>query len=183
MRAAVRRREPEARRVGDRAPVGAGLRTLRVRDLGRRVERGPLGLTRPGDRRLRLEGRDRGIFEREVGAYRCRVISLGDTWMVATFDGPGRAVRCGWAVSAVARRSNITVHAGVHVGECDLDEPDGPLVAVAAGIAGAAKPAEVLVSRTVVDLVPGSGMQFADRGRLKITGLDSELPVFAVVGV
>jgi pimeloyl-ACP methyl ester carboxylesterase/DNA-binding winged helix-turn-helix (wHTH) protein len=121
------------------------------------------------------------VFEREVSAYRGRVASLGDPWLVASFDGPGRAVRCGWSVAAVARRSHIDVHAGIHVGECDLAEPDGPLVAIAAAIADAARPSEVLVSRTVVDLVPGSGLQFADRGLMKITG--SDLPVFAVAGV
>ena len=108
------------------------------------------------------------VFAREVAGHRGRVVPAGADRLVAMFDGPGRAVRCGRAVATVAARSAIDVRAGIHIGECHPADPAGPLFDVSAAIAARARPGEVLVSRTVVDLVPGSGLQFADRGMLEV---------------
>ena len=122
----------------------------------------------------------RRVFEREVAWYRGRTSPRdGREPLVAMFDGPGRAVQCGCAVAAVAQRSRIAVRAGVHIGECEPSEPRGPIVEISGDLAAAAGPGEVLVSRTVVDLVPGSGLQFADRGALRLPGLSRDLPVLA----
>jgi class 3 adenylate cyclase len=122
----------------------------------------------------------RRVFAREVAAYRGRALETGDTRLVAAFDGPGRAVRCGYSVRTVAARSRIALRAGVHIGEAEPAATAGPLVDISARIASAASPGEVLVSRTVVDLVPGSGLQFVERGTLKVPGLKRDLSVLAV---
>ena len=80
----------------------------------------------------------------------------------------------------MASRSHIPLRVGVHIGEWDPASPGGPLTEISAHIAQAATPGEVLVSRTVVDLVPGSGLQFVDRGGVRAAGLARELPILAV---
>jgi pimeloyl-ACP methyl ester carboxylesterase/DNA-binding winged helix-turn-helix (wHTH) protein len=122
----------------------------------------------------------RRVFEREVTAWRGQPVELGDRRLVASFDGPGRAVRCGCAVTTVAERSQIPLRVGVHIGEWDPAAPGGPLTDISAQIARAAAPGEVLVSRTVVDLVPGSGLQFVDRGGMSAPGTGRDLPILAV---
>ena len=119
----------------------------------------------------------RRVFAREVAVNRGRVIAVPDSRLVAMFDGPGRAVRCGHAVKVVANRSQIVVRAGVHVGECEPDATDGPLLDASAAIARAADPGEVLVSRTVVDLVPGSGLEFEER-QIEVPGLSRGVLVY-----
>ena len=119
------------------------------------------------------------VFAREVAAHRGRTVSIDDAMLIAAFDGPGRAVRCGCSVNAVAARSNISLRLGVHIGECDPLSSTGPVIALSAAIAAAAPPGEVLVSRTIVDLVPGSGLQFLERGTLR-SSQQREVPVFAV---
>jgi pimeloyl-ACP methyl ester carboxylesterase/DNA-binding winged helix-turn-helix (wHTH) protein len=110
----------------------------------------------------------RQVFEREVGWARGRVIASGADRLVAAFDGPGRAVRCARTVVTIAARSRIPVKAGVHVGECDLTAGTGPIFATSASLAEEAGAGEVAVSRTVVDLVPGSGLEFDARGSYRI---------------
>jgi len=120
------------------------------------------------------------VFAREVAWFRGTVLEPGGSHLVAAFDGPGRAVQCGWSVVTVAQRSGIEVRAGVHIGERDVGAPGGPIVDTSAAIAAAGKPGEVLVSRPVVDLVPGSGLQFAERGLLRIPALGREVTLFHV---
>ncbi len=111
------------------------------------------------------------VFEREVDKARGRALDVNPGRLVAMFDGPGRAVQCGRAVVASAGQAHICARAGVHVGECDPDAREGPILAISARLAEAAGPNEVCVSRTVVDLVPGSGLDFVDRGLLSVEGL------------
>ena len=124
--------------------------------------------------------RVRRLFSREVAEHRGRMFDATGHQLTAMFDGPGRAVRCGCVVAAAAARSHVHVRAGVHIGECDPTDPRGPLIDACLGIAAAAAPGEVLVSRTVVDLVPGSGLQFTDRGMLHADGLARDLALLAV---
>ena len=82
----------------------------------------------------------------------------------ASFDGPARALRC-----ALALADNVpALRAGIHTGECELHDGtlSGPALAVAAYLAGTAKPGEVLATSTVQDLVAGSGIDFDERGTL-----------------
>lgn len=122
----------------------------------------------------------REAFAREVGWHRGRSLESAGPELIALFDGPARAVQCGCAVAAVAERSRVVVRGGVHVGECDLSAPGGPLLLDSGAIARTAAAGEVLVSRTVVDLVPGSGLRFSERAPLHTPGSTRDLPLFAV---
>ena len=121
------------------------------------------------------------VFAREVAWHRGRVLRDQGHELAAVFDGPGRAVACGRAIAAVAERSGIGVSAGVHIGECDLSIPAGSVPAISAALASAAEAGEVRVSRTIVDLVPGSGLEFEDRGTLQVAGEPRSVPMFALV--
>jgi class 3 adenylate cyclase len=93
------------------------------------------------------------------------VKSTGDGYL-ATFDGPTQAIRCAEALCADAETLGIEIRAGMHTGECELLDADigGLAVPIAARILGQAGAGDILVSRTVRDLVVGSGMSFEDRG-------------------
>jgi class 3 adenylate cyclase len=111
------------------------------------------------------------------------VKTLGDGFL-ATFDGPGRAIQCGLAVVAATRRLGVEVRVGLHCGEVELIGRDvgGVAVHIAARVGALARAGEVLVSSTVKDLVAGSGIRFADRGRHELKGLPDEWRVFAAQG-
>ena len=99
---------------------------------------------------------------------RGQVIPGDGAGLVARFDGPGRAVQSGATVVRLARESGARAGAGVHIGECERDAKDGPVFEVATALAASAGSHEVRVSRTVVDLVPGSGIAFAERGAIDL---------------
>jgi class 3 adenylate cyclase len=110
-----------------------------------------------------------------------RLAPRGDDFL-ATFDGPARAVRCAIAISESARPLGIEVRSGLHTGELEITDTDvaGIAVHIGARVAALAGPGEVLVSRTVVDLVAGSGLAFDDRGSHVLKGVPGEWQVFAV---
>lgn len=122
----------------------------------------------------------RRVFERELAWGRGSQIAAASGFFVAAFDGPGRAIRCAAAVVEIAGRSGIVTSAGVHVGECDLSNGTGPILDISAKLADAAHPGDVYVSRTIVDLVHGSGLEFVDRGALTAEGLTRDLPMLKV---
>jgi class 3 adenylate cyclase len=107
--------------------------------------------------------------------------TLGDGFL-ATFDGPARAIRCGCAIRDEARQLGIDVRLGLHTGEIELlgDDIGGTTVNIGARVAALAGLAEVLVSRTVTDLVAGSGIEFADRGEHELKGVPGLWRLFAV---
>jgi len=102
--------------------------------------------------------------------------------LVAVFDGPARAIRCATAISSAARRAAQPVRIGLHTGECDLSAgiARGIVSDIGNRVAALAVSNEVLVSRTVVDLVAGSGIQFDDRGVHRLDRGAPEWSVFAV---
>lgn len=121
------------------------------------------------------------MMGRMVADYRGRVVKqLGDG-ILATFDGPARAVRCGAALLEAAQGQGITLRAGLHTGEIELRASDvaGIAVHIASRIAALADPNEILVSRTVVDLTAGSGLQFEPRGEHELKGVPGTWPTFA----
>lgn len=128
-----------------------------------------------GDRQWRqLQARHDEIVRQSIARYRGREIkTLGDGFL-ATFDGPARAVRC-------ACDLGLEMRAGIHTGEIELlgEDIGGLAVNIAARVAALAGSNDVLVSRTVRDLVAGSGLQFDDRGLHPIKGLSEELRLFA----
>jgi DNA-binding SARP family transcriptional activator/pimeloyl-ACP methyl ester carboxylesterase len=119
-----------------------------------------------------------------VKGHRGRLISTTAEGMLATFDAPGRAIRCAAAVREGAAAAGIQIRAGIHTGEIDLlgDDIAGASVQIADRVAALARPAEILVSRTVKDLVTGAGITFAERGSHVLNGPSEEWPLFAVTG-
>jgi class 3 adenylate cyclase len=104
----------------------------------------------------------------------------GDGFL-ATFDTPARAVRCATAITAAVAAFGLSVRCGVHVGEIHhkRNEISGIVVHIAARIAAIAHPGEAFVSRTVRDLVKGSGLAFEDRGLHELRGLTEEMHLYA----
>jgi pimeloyl-ACP methyl ester carboxylesterase/DNA-binding winged helix-turn-helix (wHTH) protein len=121
-------------------------------------------------------------FAEEVLWHRGRIVQSGGPRLIAMFDGPARAVQCGASCARVADGLGLVIRAGVHIGECDAAAAGGPVVDVSAALAHAAQPGEILVSRTVVDIVPGSGLQFAERGTIALAGLARDVAVLAARG-
>jgi class 3 adenylate cyclase len=109
------------------------------------------------------------------------VKSTGDGHL-ATFDGPTPAIRCAEALRADAETLGIQIRAGIHTGECELLDADigGIAVHIAARILGHAVAGEILVSRTVRDLVVGSGIGFEDRGSVELRGVPGTWQLLAV---
>ena len=109
------------------------------------------------------------------------VKSTGDGHL-ATFDGPTQAIRCAEALRADAETVGIEIRAGIHTGECELLDTDigGIAVHIAARILGQAGAGEILVSRTVRDLVVGSGTGFEDRGSVELRGVPGTWQLLAV---
>jgi class 3 adenylate cyclase len=112
------------------------------------------------------------------------VKTLGDG-ILATFDGPARAVRCAQAIASGVRPLGIAIRAGLHTGEVEIREDNdvsGIAVNIASRVSHLAGSSEVFVSSTVRDLVAGSGLTFADLGPRIIKGLSEELRIFHAVG-
>ena len=109
------------------------------------------------------------------------VKSTGDGYF-ATFDGPTQAIRCAEALRAEAEMLGIQLRAAIHTGECELLETDigGIAVHIAARILAHAGAGEILVSRTVRDLVVGSGTGFEDRGSVELRGVPGIWQLLAV---
>jgi class 3 adenylate cyclase len=101
--------------------------------------------------------------------------------VLATFDGPARAVRCAAALREAASREGITIRAGLHTGEIEPRagaDITGIAVVIAQRISALAGPREIVVSRTVVDLTAGSGLEFGQRGEHELKGVPGVWPVF-----
>ena len=118
----------------------------------------------------------------QVVCHRGRLISGAAGRALAVFDAPGQAIRCAAALLDSAAAHGIQLRAGIHTGEVELagDGIAGPSVGIADGVAALAQPAEILVSRTVKDLVAGSGLGFTSRGSHRLAGRPEAWPLFAV---
>ncbi|HEX8027490.1 MAG TPA: alpha/beta fold hydrolase [Vicinamibacterales bacterium] len=112
----------------------------------------------------------RRMFDRECQFFRGRPLAQDGHRLIATFDGPGRAVQCAVSVISLARQSRIDARGGVHIGEFHATQSDTPLSVASAAIAAAAGDHEVSASRAVIDLLAGSGFTFEDRGRVPLDG-------------
>jgi pimeloyl-ACP methyl ester carboxylesterase/plasmid stabilization system protein ParE len=117
----------------------------------------------------------------QLARYAGREIGTAGDGFLATFDGPARAVRCALSLADAVRPLGLEIRAGVHTGEIELAGEDirGLAVHIGARIAALAGAGEVLVSRTVRDLVAGSGLTFQDRGTHVLKGVPDEWQVFA----
>jgi class 3 adenylate cyclase len=161
------------------APATRVLATVLFTDIVASTERA----AELGDRRWRelLQVHD-DLGTRLVEQGGGRVVKSTGDGLLATFDGPGRAI-----ASAVALRDqlgdiDLQIRAGLHAGEVELRGEDvgGIAVHIAARIMAEAGPGEVVVSRTVRDLVAGSERQLEDRGTRRLKGIDGDWQLFAV---
>ena len=128
-----------------------------------------------------LERHDR-VVNREVLRHRGRAVKSTGDGVLATFDGPARAIRAATTIGEEVRRLGIEIRAGLHTGECEVmgDDVGGLAVHIGARVMGRAGPGEVLVSSTVKDLVVGSGIDFEERGAHELRGVPGEWRLFAV---
>lgn len=118
----------------------------------------------------------------EVEAAGGQLMSVMGDGTLSVFDGPSKAVRCAESICRAADADGLSVRAGVHTGELQRDGMNvtGMTVHLGARVGAAAGPGEVLVSRTVHDLVAGSGLTFASRGEHELKGVPDSWELFAV---
>jgi len=140
--------------------------------------------SRVGDRKWKelLAEHDR-VARAQLDRSHGRFINTTGDGVLATFDGPGRAIRCAFSLGRALRHHGIDIRAGLHTGEIELREGDdigGIAVHIASRVMAEAGPGEVVCSRTVKDLVAGSEFAFSDRGMCSLKGVPDEWQLFAV---
>jgi class 3 adenylate cyclase len=130
--------------------------------------------------RRSLDNHDQ-LARQMVDRHRGHLIKTTGDGILATFDGPGRAVRCALAFGTAARQIGLPVRAGLHTGEIEMRGSDigGIAVHAAARVMAQCQPSEVLVSRVVTDLVAGAGLKFSERGSHELKGLPGRWDLFA----
>ena len=123
------------------------------------------------------------VVRKELSAYRGREIATAGDGLLATFDGPARAIRCACSMRDRVHELGLQIRTGLHTGECEMtrDNLVGIAVHIGARVASIALPDEVLVSSTVKDLVAGSGLKFGDRGAHTLKGVPDEWRLFTVL--
>ena len=159
------------------AEVDRVLATVMFADIVKSTERA----AEIGDRRWRDLLQDfYAVVRKNLGRYRGREVDTAGDGLLATFDGPARAVRCAQAINTDVPSLGLTVRAGVHTGEVEIigEKVGGIAVHIGARVAAEAAPGEVIVSSTVRDLVAGSGIRFEDRGRRPLKGVPGDWHLF-----
>ena len=135
-----------------------------------------------GDKKWRqlLDSHDQ-LATTVVDKHRGTLIKSTGDGILATFDGPGRAVRCALAFEAASRQIGLPLRAGIHTGEIEIRGGDigGIAVHAAARVMAQCNASEVLVSRVVTDLVAGAGLKFSNRGSHELKGLPGRWELFA----
>ncbi len=162
------------------APAGSRrLATVLFTDIVESTE----AVGRLGDQtwRDRLDRHDL-LAERQISRFGGRLVKSTGDGVLATFDGPAASIRCAKAIADGVAQIGVSIRCGVHVGEIEQRNEDiaGIAVHTAARMCSAAQPNEILVSRTVTDLVAGSGIDFADRGEHQLKGVPGSWQLFAV---
>ena len=129
----------------------------------------------------RLELHDRAI-DRLLARFGGRLVKRTGDGALATFDGPARAVQCATAIRSAINQLGLSTRAGLHTGEIEQrgDDVAGIAVHIAQRVQGMAQPDEVVVSRTVVELVVGSGLQFREFGEFELRGVPGRWLLYAV---
>jgi class 3 adenylate cyclase/alpha-beta hydrolase superfamily lysophospholipase len=127
-----------------------------------------------------LDQHDR-VAGQTVENYRGKLVKSTGDGILATFDGPGRAVRCALSFGAAARQLGLPLRAGLHTGEIEVRGRDigGITVHAAARVMAQSGSNEVLVSRVVTDLVAGADLKFSERGSFELKGLPGRWDLFA----
>jgi class 3 adenylate cyclase/pimeloyl-ACP methyl ester carboxylesterase len=136
-----------------------------------------------GDRRWHrlLEGHQQ-VVRRQLVRFRGREVKTTGDGFLASFDGPARAIRAADAIRADLRELGLELRVGLHTGECELlgEDIGGIAVHIAARVLSKAGAGEIWCSRTVKDLVAGSGFAFTDRGSYQLKGVPEPWQLFAV---
>jgi class 3 adenylate cyclase len=158
--------------TGERPPVEVDriLTTLLFTDIVGSTERAE----REGDHRWsELLSAHHKLVRSELHHFRGQEIDTACEGFLATFDGPARAIRCACAIRDRTDALGLQIRAGLHTGEVELSDegPRGLAVNIGARIGAVAGPGEVLVSRTVTDLVVGSGINLEDRREHQLKGV------------
>jgi class 3 adenylate cyclase len=124
------------------------------------------------------------LARREIERHQGRYIDSTGDGLLATFDGPARAVRCAQALGATVGELGLDIRAGCHTGEIELagDHIRGLAVHIGARVGALARAREVLVSSTVKDLTAGSGLQFEDAGEHDLKGVPDRWRLYRVLG-
>ena len=128
-----------------------------------------------------LEGHHE-VVRRELEIFRGHEVKTTGDGFHATFDGPARSVQFAAAIRESTRRLGLNVRIGIHTGECEVrgDSLEGVAIHMAARVSGMAAGGDILVSRTVKDLVAGSGIEFEDFGTHTLKGIPDEHQLFKV---
>ncbi len=136
-----------------------------------------------GDQSWRkLLDRHDAAIRKAVDQRNGKLIKTTGDGALATFDGPTRAIGAAREIARATEALDLKIRAGLHTGECELRGKDvgGIAVHIASRIAGIAEPGEIVVSRTVKDLVAGSGIDLQDRGSHELKGVPDEWQLYAV---
>jgi pimeloyl-ACP methyl ester carboxylesterase len=130
--------------------------------------------------RRSLDSHDQ-LAKQMIDKHRGTLVKNTGDGILATFDGPGRAVRCALAFSTAARQIGLPLRAGLHTGEIEIRGQDvgGIAVHAAARVMAQSQASEVLVSRVVTDLVAGAGLRFTERGSYELKGIPGRWDLFA----
>ncbi len=131
-----------------------------------------------------LLGRFETIVGRVLSDHRGELVNTAGDGLLATFDGPARGIRCAWSLRDSLKQTGLEVRSGIHTGE--LTRRNGGVAGIAvhigARVSALAEPGEVLVTRTVRDLVAGSGIVFEDRGEHALKGVADRWALYAARG-
>jgi class 3 adenylate cyclase len=121
------------------------------------------------------------LVRKEFNTFRGREANTAGDSLLATFDGPARAIKCARSIRDRVHPLGLQVRTGLHTGECELDGNDivGIAVHIGARVASLAEPDQVVVSSTVKDLVAGAGIRFVDFGAHNLKGVPGEWRLFA----
>lgn len=132
---------------------------------------------------VRSKGAENDLVRTQLHDFKGREIFNDDGEMIAAFDGPARAIRCAMAINEIATRENVGLEIGLHTGECDVvdDKYSGVAVELARHVRSVSTKGNIIVSRTVKDLVAGSGLKFEDLGTRTFDGVDGEWRLFSVM--
>lgn len=119
----------------------------------------------------------------ELAVFRGKEIKTTGDGFHATFDGPARAIHCASSIRDSTARLGLNLRIGIHTGECEYrgETLEGVAIHIAARVSEMADSGEILVSRTVRDLVAGSGIRFEDKGTRRLKGIPDEHRLFKVV--
>jgi len=137
-----------------------------------------------GDHRWRdLLEAHHDTVRRQLSAHGGHEIDTAGDGFLATFDGPARAVLAAVAIRDAVQRLGLQIRAGLHTGEVQLRQGGigGLAVHIGARVAAGADPGDVVVTRTVKDLVAGSRIRFSDLGNHSLKGVPDEWQLFRVL--